>query len=126
MQKFRENIDNPIIIYGDADFNTSMSGGASSPVKALKKEIYRIYNTYPMDEYNTSQKCCECRQQLRSMTNNGLLTYAAKICSNKLCPLVVLDRDDCASSNMLYIAEYQITHCGRRPQEFDRKKEHIS
>jgi hypothetical protein len=114
----------PIIIAGDSTFS-GISGKKTVPSSSLISHLAKFFSVIMVDEYNTSQKCPKCWNQLES--GKGL---RIKKCKNDKCRTFskegeefqfYVNRDVSAPMNMFSIVLHQIL-IGERPEAFCRGK----
>ena len=126
MKKFRQNFPDPAnaaIIWG-AGFKQKRNYRGHDPTNSaeyfkqlLQKEGYKIFE---VSEYNTSQKCHNCEQQLQYATtfcqetatqhqNQRLMR-----CTNRDCPFDTINRDKNAVRNIAR-AGFEIFFANKRP-----------
>ena len=60
-----------------------------------------MYQTVPINEYNTSQMCNNCHLRLRSVKINGKILRGLKYCDNEECKLKYVNRDYNAALNIM-------------------------
>ncbi len=90
--------------------------------KGLRKLIHKKYDTITINEFYTSQKCCECKKYLKHYKDTkGVEIYRLFTCSNCVsCEnknIVFRTRDKNSEINILNLTEYWI-HNQTRPVEF--------
>jgi hypothetical protein len=118
-EKFGENI---LIGYGNWSRSSQMKYTMPTLNKGLRKLIHKKYDTITINEFYTSQKCCECRKDLKHYKNkNGEEIYRLFTCSNCVsCEnknIVFRTRDKNSAINILNLTECWI-HNQTRPVEF--------
>jgi len=59
--KFGNNL---ILIFGDWSDEQGYRTGETSTCKGIKKKLSKYYESYLVDEYNTSKLCCKCGNKL--------------------------------------------------------------
>jgi hypothetical protein len=118
-EKFGENI---LIGYGNWSRTSQMKYTMPTMNKGLRKLIHKKYDTITINEFYTSQKCCECRKELNHYKDkNGEEIYRLFTCSNCVsCEnknVVFRTRDKNSAINILNLTECWI-HNQTRPVEF--------
>jgi hypothetical protein len=118
-EKFGENI---LIGYGNWCRSSQMKYTMPTLNKGLRKLIHKKYDTITINEFYTSQKCCECRKYLKHYKDkNGGEIYRLFTCSNCVsCEnknIVFRTRDKNSAINILNLTECWI-HNQIRPVEF--------
>ncbi|KAI7895352.1 uncharacterized protein EV154DRAFT_495698, partial [Mucor mucedo] len=63
-----------VVAYGDASLSGTFKNHTPIPVKKIQRAIAQRALVIPVDEYNTSQKCCHCLQQTRNI-NYSEISY---------------------------------------------------
>jgi hypothetical protein len=116
---FGENI---LIGYGNWSRSSQMKYTMPTMNKGLRKLIHKKYDTITINEFYTSQKCCECRKDLKHYKDkNGGEIYRLFTCSNCVsCEnknIVFRTRDKNSAINILNLTECWI-HNQTRPVEF--------
>ena len=53
-----------ILVFGDWSDEQGYRTGETSTCKGIKKRLSKIFNSYLVDEYNTSKLCCKCGNKL--------------------------------------------------------------
>ena len=84
LNKIKETFgDNVLIGYGNWSRNTQMKHIMPTMNKGLRKLIHKKYDTLTINEYYTSQKCCECYNNLKHCKDKkGKEIYRLFHCSN--------------------------------------------
>tara|TARA_B110000285_G_scaffold196983_1_gene228296 strand:- start:841 stop:2727 length:1887 start_codon:yes stop_codon:yes gene_type:complete len=92
LNKIKETFgDNVLIGYGNWSRSTQMKHIMPTMNKGLRKLIHKKYDTLTINEYYTSQKCCECYNELKHHINKkakyrkntkGKEIYRLFCCSN--------------------------------------------
>ena len=118
-EKFGENL---LIGYGNWSRSSQMKYTMPTMNKGLRKLIHKKYDTITINEFYTSQKCCECRKELNHYKDkNGGEIYRLFTCSNCVsCEnknVVFRTRDKNSAINILNLTECWI-HNQTRPVEF--------
>jgi len=118
-EKFGENL---LIGYGNWSRTSQMKYTMPTMNKGLRKLIHKKYDTITINEFYTSQKCCECRKELNHYKDkNGEEIYRLFTCSNCVsCEnknVVFRTRDKNSAINILNLTECWI-HNQTRPVEF--------
>ena len=118
-ETFGENI---LIGYGNWSRSSQMKYTMPTLNKGLRKLIHKKYDTITINEFYTSQKCCECRKDLKHYKHkNGGEIYRLFTCSNCVsCEnknIVFRTRDKNSAINILNLTECWI-HNQTRPVEF--------
>jgi hypothetical protein len=118
-ERFGENI---LIGYGNWSRSSQMKYTMPTMNKGLRKLIHKKYDTITINEFYTSQKCCECRKDLKHYKDkNGGEIYRLFTCSNCVsCEnknIVFRTRDKNSAINILNLTECWI-HNQTRPIEF--------
>ncbi|KAI7893406.1 uncharacterized protein EV154DRAFT_501933 [Mucor mucedo] len=62
-----------VVAYGDASLSGTFKKHTPIPVKKIQRAIAQRALVIPVDEYNTSQKCCHCLQQTRNINYSKIL-----------------------------------------------------
>jgi hypothetical protein len=118
-EAFGENI---LIGYGNWSRSSQMKYTMPTMNKGLRKLIHKKYDTITINEFYTSQKCCECRKDLKHYKDTkGVEIYRLFTCSNCVsCEnknTVFRTRDKNSAINILNLTECWI-HNQTRPVEF--------
>ena len=53
-----------ILVFGDWSDEQGYRTGETSTCKGIKKRLSKIFNSFLVDEYNTSKLCCKCGNKL--------------------------------------------------------------
>jgi hypothetical protein len=123
LNKIKETFGENILIgYGNWSRSTQMKHFMPTINKGLRKLIHKKYDTITINEFYTSQKCCECRKDLKHYKDkNGGEIYRLFTCSNCVsCEnknIVFRTRDKNSAINILNLTECWI-HNQIRPVEF--------
>lgn len=116
----------------------SCISGPSTMCVGLKRIISKKYKTYLLDEYNTSKKCCNCKQDIQQAKIEDKKLFRLLKCQNCMlgnigspedeqktmvskCHFLTRDVNSCV--NMLTIVKHMLENNGTRPIEFIRIKE---
>jgi hypothetical protein len=70
-EKFSEKGKEMAIVLGDWNNRNTIRGLESTMGKSLKKLIARRFQTYQINEYNTSKKCCNCWKDIEVVKIKG-------------------------------------------------------
>jgi hypothetical protein len=123
LNKIKETFGENILIgYGNWSRTSQMKYTMPTMNKGLRKLIHKKYDTITINEFYTSQKCCECRKDLKHYKDkNGGEIYRLFTCSNCVsCEnknVVFRTRDKNSAINILNLTECWI-HNQTRPVEF--------
>ena len=123
LNKIKETFGENILIgYGNWSRSSQMKYTMPTMNKGLRKLIHKKYDTITINEFYTSQKCCECRNQLKHYKDTkGVEIYRLFTCSNCVsCEnknVVFRTRDKNSAINILNLTECWI-HNQTRPVEF--------
>jgi hypothetical protein len=123
LNKIKETFgENMLIGYGNWSRSSQMKYTMPTLNKGLRKIIHKKYDTITINEFYTSQKCCECRKDLKHYKDkNGGEIYRLFTCSNCVsCEnknIVFRTRDKNSAINILNLTECWI-HNQTRPVEF--------
>jgi hypothetical protein len=123
LNKIKETFGENILIgYGNWSRSSQMKYTMPTMNKGLRKLIHKKYDTITINEFYTSQKCCECRKDLKHYKDkNGGEIYRLFTCSNCVsCEnknIVFRTRDKNSAINILNLTECWI-HNQTRPVEF--------
>jgi hypothetical protein len=123
LNKIKETFGENILIgYGNWSRSSQMKYTMPTMNKGLRKLIHKKYDTITINEFYTSQKCCECRKELNHYKDkNGEEIYRLFTCSNCVsCEnknVVFRTRDKNSAINILNLTECWINN-QTRPVEF--------
>jgi hypothetical protein len=123
LNKIKETFGENILIgYGNWSRTSQMKYTMPTMNKGLRKLIHKKYDTITINEFYTSQKCCECRKDLKHYKDkNGGEIYRLFTCSNCVsCEnknVVFRTRDKNSAINILNLTDCWI-HNQTRPVEF--------
>jgi len=123
LNKIKETFGENILIgYGNWSRSSQMKYTMPTLNKGLRKLIHKKYDTITINEFYTSQKCCECRNPLKHYKDTkGVEIYRLFTCSNCVsCEnknVVFRTRDKNSAINILNLTECWI-HNQTRPVEF--------
>ena len=127
LNKIKETFgDNILIGYGNWSRSIQMKHFMPTLIKGLRKKIHKKYDTITINEFYTSQKCCECKKNLKHYKDTkGVEIYRLFTCSNCVsCEnknVVFRTRDKNSAINILNLTECWI-HNQTRPVEFQFPK----
>jgi len=84
LNKIKETFgDNVLIGYGNWSRSTQMKHMMPTMNKGLRKLIHKKYDTITINEFYTSQRCCECYNELKHQKDKkGKEIYRLFCCSN--------------------------------------------
>ncbi len=120
-----------IICQGDWSRNSQMKGCTPTIGIGLRRLICKKFDMLLLDEYNTSKKCCNCKNDIENKEINGNKKFRLLVCkdcesnigsSESKCP-IFLTRDLNSCINMQNIVKYMLNNNMKRPKEFCRKKD---
>ena len=123
LNKIKETFGENILIgYGNWSRSSQMKYIMPTMNKGLRKLIHKKYDTITINEFYTSQKCCECRNPLKHYKDTkGVEIYRLFTCSNCVsCEnknVVFRTRDKNSAINILNLTECWINN-QTRPVEF--------
>jgi hypothetical protein len=126
LNKIKETFgDNVLIGYGNWSRNTQMKHIMPTMNKGLRKLIHKKYDTITINEYHTSQKCCECYTDLKHCKDKkGKEIYRLFQCSNcvssKNKNIVFRTRDKNSAISIMKLTKEWI-ETQTRPSEFQRQ-----
>jgi hypothetical protein len=126
LNKIKETFgDNVLIGYGNWSRNTQMKHIMPTMNKGLRKLIHKKYDTITINEYYTSQKCCECYNDLKHCKDKkGKEIYRLFQCSNcvssKNKNIVFRTRDKNSAISIMKLTKEWI-ETQTRPSEFQRQ-----
>jgi hypothetical protein len=106
-EKFGENL---LIGYGNWSRSSQMKYTMPTMNKGLRKLIHKKYDTITINEIYTSQKCCECKKDLKHYKDkNGGEIYRLFTCSNCVScenkKIVFRTRDANSSINIMNLTQ---------------------
>ena len=123
LNKIKETFGENILIgYGNWSRSSQMKYTMPTMNKGLRKLIHKKYDTITINEFYTSQKCCECRKDLKHYKDkNGGEIYRLFTCSNCVsCEnknIVFRTRDKNSAISIMKLTECWI-NTQTRPVEF--------
>jgi len=122
LNKIQETFGSNILIgYGNWSRDTQMKHFMPTMNKGLRKQIHKRYDTITINEYNTSKKCCGCRNEMkhyRDKENKEVYRlFECVSCQNK--QTVFRTRDANSAVNIMNLTACWI-HNQTRPEEFSR------
>jgi len=126
LNKIKETFgDNVLIGYGNWSRDTQMKHIMPTMNKGLRKLIHKKYDTITINEYHTSQKCCECYNDLKHCKDKkGKEIYRLFQCSNcvssKNKNIVFRTRDKNSAISIMKLTKEWI-ETQTRPSEFQRQ-----
>ena len=126
LNKIKETFgDNVLIGYGNWSRSTQMKHIMPTMNKGLRKLIHKKYDTITINEYYTSQKCCECYNDLKHCKDKkGKEIYRLFHCSNcvssKNKNTVFKTRDKNSAISIMKLTKEWI-NTQTRPSEFQRQ-----
>ena len=126
LNKIKETFgDNVLIGYGNWSRDTQMKHIMPTMNKGLRKLIHKKYDTITINEYYTSQKCCECYNDLKHCNDKkGKEIYRLFHCSNcvssKNKNTVFRTRDKNSAISIMKLTKEWI-ETQTRPSEFQRQ-----
>ena len=126
LNKIKETFgENVLIGYGNWSRNTQMKHIMPTMNKGLRKLIHKKYDTITINEYYTSQKCCECYTDLKHCKDKkGKEIYRLFHCSNcvssKNKNIVFRTRDKNSAISIMKLTKEWI-ETQTRPSEFQRQ-----
>lgn len=126
LHKIKETFgENLLIGYGNWSRSSQMKYTMSTMNKGLRKLIHKRYDTITINEYYTSQKCCECHQKINHYKDKkGEKIYRLFTCSNCVsCEnknVVFRTRDKNSAINILKLTDCWIKN-QTRPVEFQKQ-----
>ena len=126
LNKIKETFgENVLIGYGNWSRNTQMKHIMPTMNKGLRKLIHKKYDTITINEYYTSQKCCECYNDLKHCKEKkGKEIYRLFQCSNcvssKNKNIVFRTRDKNSAISIMKLTKEWI-NTQTRPSEFQRQ-----
>jgi len=126
LNKIKETFGNNVLIgYGNWSRSTQMKHIMPTMNKGLRKLIHKKYDTLTINEYYTSQKCCECYNNLKHCKDKkGKEIYRLFHCSNcvssKNKNTVFRTRDKNSAISIMKLTKEWIK-TQTRPSEFQRQ-----
>ena len=126
LNKIKETFgENVLIGYGNWSRSTQMKHIMPTMNKGLRKLIHKKYDTITINEYYTSQKCCECYNDLKHCKDKkGKEIYRLFHCSNcvssKNKNIVFRTRDKNSAISIMKLTKEWI-ETQTRPSEFQRQ-----
>jgi hypothetical protein len=126
LNKIKETFgDNVLIGYGNWSRSTQMKHIMPTMNKGLRKLIHKKYDTITINEYYTSQKCCECYNDLKHCKDKkGKEIYRLFQCSNCVSSKnkngVFRTRDKNSAISIMKLTKEWI-ETQTRPSEFQRQ-----
>ena len=126
LNKIKETFgDNIIIGYGNWSRSSQMKHIMPTMNKGLRKLIHKKYDTLTINEYYTSQKCCECYKDLKHYKDKkGKEIYRLFYCSNCVSyenkNTVFRTRDKNSAISIMKLTKEWI-ETQTRPSEFQRQ-----
>ena len=126
LNKIKETFGvNVLIGYGNWSRSTQMKNIMPTMNKGLRKLIHKKYDTITINEYYTSQKCCECYNDLKHCKDKkGKEIYRLFHCSNcvssKNKNIVFRTRDKNSAISIMKLTKEWI-ETQTRPCEFQRQ-----
>jgi hypothetical protein len=126
LNKIKETFgENVLIGYGNWSRSTQMKHIMPTMNKGLRKLIHKKYDTLTINEYYTSQKCCECYNDLKHCKDKkGKEIYRLFECSNcvssKNKNTVFRTRDKNSAISIMKLTKEWI-ETQTRPSEFQRQ-----
>ena len=117
--------ENVLIGYGNWSRDTQMKHMMPTMNKGLRKLIHKRYDTITINEFYTSQRCCECYNELKHQTDKkGKEIYRLFCCSNCVSSKnkngVCRTRDKNSAISIMKLTEEWI-NTQTRPEEFQLK-----
>jgi hypothetical protein len=125
LNKIKETFGSNVLIgYGNWSRSTQMKYIMPTMNKGLRKQIHRKYDTLTINEYYTSQKCCECYKDLKHYKDKkGKEIYRLFHCSNCVSyenkNTVFRTRDKNSAVSIMKLTKEWI-ETQTRPSEFQR------
>jgi hypothetical protein len=126
LHKIKETFGNNVLIgYGNWSRSTQMKHIMPTMNKGLRKLIHKKYDTITINEYYTSQKCCECYKDLKHCNDKkGKEIYRLFHCSNCVSyenkNTVFRTRDKNSAISIMKLTKEWI-ETQTRPSEFQRQ-----
>ena len=116
----------PVVLVGEAKFNPSQRGNRAAAPFEIVRFLSTKFPVFYIDEYNTSQLCPKCFQQLKVVPRTRNRHW---ICSNVECMVsgcgrpFLVHKDKSAAMNM-FLCMVATLMCGKRPMQFRRPEKH--
>jgi hypothetical protein len=126
LNKIKETFGSNVLIgYGNWSRSTQMKHMMPTMNKGLRKLIHKKYDTLTINEYYTSQKCCECYKDLKHYKDKkGKEIYRLFYCSNCVSyenkNTVFRTRDKNSAISIMKLTKEWI-ETQTRPSEFQRQ-----
>ena len=126
LNKIKETFgDNVLIGYGNWSRSTQMKHIMPTMNKGLRKLIHKKYDTITINEYYTSQKCCECYNDLKHCKDKKekeiyRLFHCSNCVSSKNKNTVFRTRDKNSAISIMKLTQEWI-ETQTRPSEFQRQ-----
>jgi len=126
LNKIKETFGENILIgYGNWGRTTQMKNIMPTMNKGLRKLIHKKYDTITINEFYTSQRCCECYNELKHQKDKkGKEIYRLFCCSNCVSSKnkngVCRTRDKNSAISIMKLAKEWINN-QTRPEEFQLK-----
>jgi hypothetical protein len=126
LNKIKETFgDNVLIGYGNWGRTTQMKNIMPTMNKGLRKLIHKKYDTITINEFYTSQRCCECYNELKHQKDKkGKEIYRLFCCSNCVSSKnkngVCRTRDKNSAISIMKLAKEWL-NTQTRPKEFQFK-----
>ena len=126
LNKIKETFgDNVLIGYGNWSRSTQMKHMMPTMNKGLRKLIHKKYDTITINEFYTSQRCCECYNELKHQKDKkGKEIYRLFCCSNCVSSKnkngVCRTRDKNSAISIMKLAKEWL-NTQTRPEEFQFK-----
>ena len=126
LNKIKETFgDNVLIGYGNWSRSTQMKHMMPTMNKGLRKLIHKKYDTITINEFYTSQRCCECYNELKHQKDKkGKEIYRLFCCSNCVSSKnkngVCRTRDKNSAISIMKLAKEWL-NTQTRPKEFQFK-----
>ena len=126
LNKIKETFGENILIgYGNWGRTTQMKNIMPTMNKGLRKLIHKKYDTLTINEFYTSQKCCECYNELKHQKDKkGKEIYRLFCCSNCVSSKnkngVCRTRDKNSAISIMKLAKEWL-NTQTRPEEFQFK-----
>jgi hypothetical protein len=126
LNKIKETFgDNVLIGYGNWGRTTQMKNIMPTMNKGLRQLIHKKYDTITINEFYTSQRCCECYNELKHQKDKkGKEIYRLFCCSNCVSSKnkngVCRTRDKNSAISIMKLAKEWL-ETQTRPEEFQFK-----